>query len=621
VRVIFLTHYFPPEVGAPQARMFELAKRLVAAGDSVTVVTGFPNYPTGVVPEDYRGRVAMVEDMEGVRVVRRWVYATPNAGFARRIANHLSFAASSLTAVRAAGAADVLWVESPPLAIGVAALAYTGLKRAPFVLNVSDVWPQSAIELGALRNPAAIRMAEWLERLLYRRAARITVPTPGILEDLAGRGVPRDRLVHLTNGVDVERYRPAPLPAGRKVFMYAGTHGLAQGLDVVLEAAKLITDPEVELVLAGEGADKAALVAKAKRERIANVRFLPNQPRDAMPALLNQAYATMVTLKALDVLRHARPSKMYESMAVGRPIVASLSGEAAELVEAAGCGLVVPPEDPAALASAIERLAADPEGARIMGERARAYVAEHFSRATIARRLREVLGEAAATRIRRRVPAQQERQRLERAVDVAVALPALVLASPLIAAAAVAIKVDSRGPVLFHGPRVGRDGVPFRIHKLRTMRTVGHGPALTAGDDPRITRVGRVLRRTKLDELPQLFNVVKGDMSLVGPRPEHPDYVARYTPRQRRMLRVRPGLTGPATLAYIDEEEELRGGGAETRYLKHVLPRKLELELDYLDRATPRSRAAILLRTAGAILRRPSAPARRSRGRSRSQPG
>src|SRR5919109_1528507 len=371
MRAIFLTHYFPPEVGAPQARMFELAGRLVAGGDSVTIVTGFPNYPTGVVHDGYRGRFAMEEDMDGVRVVRRWVYATPNAGFTGRIANHLSFAGSSLTAMRAAGPADVLWVESPPLFLGIAALAYSALKRAPYVLNVSDVWPRSAVELGALRHPAAIRAAEALESLLYRRAARITVPTPGILEDLAARGVPRQKLVHVTNGVDVDRYRPGPWPAGRKVFMYAGTHGLAQGLEVVLEAAKLI--------------------AKAERERIENVRFLPNQPRDAIPALLQQAFATVVTLKALDVFAHARPSKMYESMAAGRPIVASLRGEAAELVEAAGCGVVVAPEDPVALAAAIERLAADPEGARRMGERGRAYVVEHFSRATIAGRLREVL--------------------------------------------------------------------------------------------------------------------------------------------------------------------------------------------------------------------------------------
>jgi lipopolysaccharide/colanic/teichoic acid biosynthesis glycosyltransferase len=413
--------------------------------------------------------------------------------------------------------------------------------------------------------------------------------------------------------VDVDAYRPSPLPSGRKVFMYAGTHGLSQGLDVVLEAAKRVKRDDVEFLLVGDGAERAALVAKAERERIANVRFLPNQPKDSMPGLLAGAYATVITLKALDVFRRARPSKMYESMATGRPIVASLWGEAAELVEEARCGVVVEPENPDALASAIDALAGKPESARRLGENGRAYALEHFDRTKIARRLREVLLECTPPR----------RSGFERVLDVAVAAPALVVAAPVIAAAAIAIKADSPGPVFHHGLRVGRHGMPFRIHKLRTMRPEAEtmGPAVTAGDDPRITRVGRFLRRTKLDELPQLLNVLKGEMSLVGPRPEHPDYVARYTGEQRRLLSVRPGVTGPATLAYIDEERALAGGAAESTYVRSVLPRKLELELRYLERATMRERLAILVRTAAALVRRPFASASDSSARSRSQPG
>ena len=625
MRVAFLTHYFPPEVGAPQARLFELAKRLVEKGDDVTVLTGFPNYPTGVISEGYRGRLAMEEQIEGIRVVRRWVYATPNSGFAKRIANHFSFVASSLTALRALGPADVLFVESPPLAIGIAALAFSTIKRAPFVLNISDVWPRSAVELGALRNQAAIDAAEMLERHLYSRATRVTVPTAGILDGLAARGVRREKLVLLSNGVDVDVYSPrvpdAELArqlglAGRKVFLYAGTHGLSQGLDVVLEAAKRTTNPDVLYVLTGEGAEKAALGEKADRERIGNVVFLPNQPKAVMPALLSLAYATVVTLKALDVFRSARPTKMYESMAAGKPIVASLWGEAADMVQQAGCGVVTPPEDAAALASAVDALAADPVLAREMGERGRAHVVEHFNRATIAATLRDVLAQSAAE------GAAARRDRRDRFLDLAVALPALAVAAPVIAASAIAIKLDSPGPVFYHGDRVGRNGVPFRIHKLRTMRTGAEsvGPAVTAADDPRVTRAGRILRRTKLDELPQLFNVIRGEMSLVGPRPEHPAYVARYTPHERRLLTVRPGITGPATLAYIDEEESLRGGQAEATYLQTVLPRKLQLELDYLQTATPATRIAILLRTAAAMLRRPFSSWTGSRGRSRSQP-
>ncbi len=388
LRVIFLTHYFPPEVGAPQSRLFELASRLAASGHTVTVVTGFPNYPTGVVPAEYRGRRFMEERLDGVRVLRTPVYATPNKGFVRRILNHLSFAFSSVFAARRAGRADVIFVESPPLLfIGLAALAYTRLKRAPFIFNVSDIWPQSAVELGALRNELAIRLAEMLELHLYRRAKRVSVVTPGMVERLVARGVPRLKLFLLTNGVDTTLFQPAgpdlDLAArlgllGHKVFLYAGTHGLAQGLDVILEAARKTNDPNVLFVLAGDGAEKDRLVAKAKAQGIANVKFVPNQPRSAMPALLNLAYATIIPLKRLDLFKSALPSKMFEAMAVAKPIIAPLWGEAADLVEASSGGIVVEPEDSDALCEAVEKLANDESLARKLGESGRAYVMEHF---------------------------------------------------------------------------------------------------------------------------------------------------------------------------------------------------------------------------------------------------
>ena len=405
LRALILTHYFPPEVGAPQARLFELASRAVTAGLNVTAVTGFPNYPTGVIAPGYRHKFRMTEELKGVRVIRTWVYATPNRGFVRRILNHLSFAFSSLFAIRQLGHVDVFFVESPPLFLGLAALAYRRLKRAPYIFNVSDIWPQSAVELGALRNRAAIRASEWLEMHLYRRAARVSVVTPGMIERLAGRGVPRTKLFLLTNGVDTTVFRPSPPDAQlarslgldeRKVFLYAGTHGMAQGLDVVLEAARQTRNPDVLYVLAGEGAEQEGLVAKAAAEGITNVRFLPNQPKDAMPALLNLAYATIVPLKRLDLFKSALPSKMFESMATARPIVASLWGEAADLVASADAGIVVAPEDPSALRAAVEKLAGDPQLAQRLGENGRAYVKEHFDRDVIARRFVELLREASA---------------------------------------------------------------------------------------------------------------------------------------------------------------------------------------------------------------------------------
>ena len=404
LRVTFLTHYFPPEVGPAQTRLHELAKRLNAAGQQVTVVTGFPNYPAGEIFPGYHGKRFMEDSYDGIRVLRTWVFATRSRGFIGRLLNYFSFPIGSLLAVRKLGPTDIIYVQSPPLFTGLAALWYSRLKRAPFIFNVSDIWPQSAVELGMLRNRFAIRLAEMLERHIYRRATRITVATPGILERLVARGVPRDKIFLLTNGVDTAAYNVTTPDRelaqrlgldGHKVFMYAGLHGLAQGLDVILEAAKLTRNPEVLYVLVGDGADKAALVAKAEAEKIDNVRFLPIQPTSTLPALLNLVYATVIPLRRLDLFKAALPSKLFDSMAAGRPIVAPLWGEAAALVEAAACGLVVEPEDARAVQEAVEKLAADPEGAKRLGEQGRKYVVEHFNRDDIAKRLVTLLEETA----------------------------------------------------------------------------------------------------------------------------------------------------------------------------------------------------------------------------------
>lgn len=402
LRVTFLTHYFPPEVGPAQVRLFELAKRLIGAGETVTVVTGFPNYPTGVIAPGYGGKMFMEDHVDGIRVLRTWVFATRGRGFLSRILNYLSFPVFSLLAIRKLGRTDVIYVQSPPLFTGLTALWFARLKRAPFIFNVSDIWPQSAVELGVLRNRFAIRISEMLERHIYRRAARITVPTPGILERLVARGVPREKLFLLTNGVDTAAYQVGAPDRelasrlgldGHKVFMYAGLHGLAQGLDVILEAAKLTRNPDILYVLVGDGAEKAELVAKAEAEGIANVRFLPIQPTSTLPAVLNLAYATIIPLRRLELFKAALPSKLFDSMAAGRPIVAPLWGEAAALVEAAACGVVVEPEDARAVQRAVETLAADPALAHRLGEQGRRYVVEHFDRDDIAARLAKLLEE------------------------------------------------------------------------------------------------------------------------------------------------------------------------------------------------------------------------------------
>jgi lipopolysaccharide/colanic/teichoic acid biosynthesis glycosyltransferase len=190
---------------------------------------------------------------------------------------------------------------------------------------------------------------------------------------------------------------------------------------------------------------------------------------------------------------------------------------------------------------------------------------------------------------------------MQRAFDVAVSLAALVFLSPLFAIVAVAVKLTSPGPVFYRGPRIGQLGAEFAILKFRTMRSGAAGPSITRAGDPRVTSVGRFLRRWKLDELPQFVNVLRGEMSLVGPRPEAPEYVLLYSAEERSVLRVRPGITSPASLRYRHEESMLTGDAWREEYVNRIMRDKLRMDLEWLDRRTFASDLRLLARTAASL--------------------
>lgn len=381
MRVCFLTHYYPPEVGAPQARISALARGLSARGATVTVHTGFPNYPDGVIRPPYSNRPRLVERDGAVRVVRTAVYPAPNRGFGRRILNHTSLAASALAGSRLSGPADVVVCESPPLFLAGAAIPYARAKRAALLLNVADRWPASAVELGALGDPRAIRAAEWLERAAYRSAAAISVPTKGLLDDLESVPAARGKVVRLGPAVDVDRFDPQPAPPAERLrVLYAGTIGMAQGLDTLVEAARQAGPGVVDVTVAGDGADAPLLRERLGRERIENVRMVGSVPHADVPTLYAAADAAVVLLRDRPLFRGALPTKMLEAMAAGRPILLSARGEAARLVRDCGAGVVVAPEDPGALARAFGDLAADRTRATELGAAGRRCATERFSR-------------------------------------------------------------------------------------------------------------------------------------------------------------------------------------------------------------------------------------------------
>jgi len=394
LRVLFLTHYFHPEVGAPQSRLLDLANALSRAGHEVTVLTGFPNYPDGVIQPAYRGRLFQVEHLEALRIVRAPVLPAPNRGVARRLLNHASFALSSIPASLAAGRADVVIVETPPLFLAAAGVAVRALKRARLILNVADLWPDAAIQFGALHHRALIAAARALERFAYRHADVIAVPTPGLERVLRERGYPEERVIVVPHGVDVTRFPldPGARPVPRRI-VYCGTIGTGHAVGTLIEAARMLEEAGSghEVVIIGDGSERAELETRVRELGLRSVTFGGRLPRARLPELLASADVAVATQRDVPFLADALSTKVLEYMAAARPVVVAASGWTADVVTRADAGVVCPPERPAALAEALARTTADPDRAYAMGLNGRRYVEANLTRAVAVDRLEHAL--------------------------------------------------------------------------------------------------------------------------------------------------------------------------------------------------------------------------------------
>jgi colanic acid biosynthesis glycosyl transferase WcaI len=399
MNLVLLTQYYPPEIGAPQARLSELAAHFVQRGHSVTVLTAMPNYPTGKISPGYGG-VWQREQRDGVNVIRTFIYPTQKADFLRRLTNYFSFVLSSgLLGSALLGRADFLLVESPPLFLGLSGVWLSRLKRARLIFNVSDLWPQSAVELGMLRpGSLAFRVSAWLEAFCYRNAWLVSGQSKSILASITER-FPDCSVFHLSNGVDTQRFRPQQQAKemrgalnmnGHFVALYAGLHGLAQGLDQVLSAAEALrTEDHLQFVLVGDGPEKPALRERARQRALTNVRFLDPRPAGEMPQLLATADVVLVPLKKH--IPGAVPSKLYEAMASEKPVILVASGEAAEIVRNQQAGIVVEPGNEAGFSQAVRTLHTQPALCRTLGENGRRAAEQYFDRTKIASRFIEHL--------------------------------------------------------------------------------------------------------------------------------------------------------------------------------------------------------------------------------------
>jgi colanic acid biosynthesis glycosyl transferase WcaI len=400
-RWLILTQYYPPEVGAPQIRLSSLAKELGRHGVAVDVLTGMPNYPAGRTFDGYKGRVSMRETLGGVPVRRTWVYAATGKSALPRLANYFSFTFSALIAALTGPRPDVMFVESQPLSLGVVGLLMKWLRGVPYVYNVPDLQIDVARQLGFMSNTGFLRLALALENFFLRQSWKVSTVTEQFIQHFEERDIPRSQITFLPNGADGDFLRPIPPDEemlsrwslrGKKVFLYVGTHAFYHGLDTLIKAAELLRAREdLVFLLVGDGPERERLKRMAADLGLSNIVF-GNSPYEEMDRLYSIAYASVATLRQMDVARGMRLSKIFPSLSCGVPVVYSGQGEAAEILRAEGCGLTVEPERPDLLSQALAALADYPESRAEMGRRGRALVEREYGWSTIVGRWLKEIG-------------------------------------------------------------------------------------------------------------------------------------------------------------------------------------------------------------------------------------
>ncbi len=418
MRILFFTHYYPPEVNAPASRTSEHCRAWVDAGAEVTVVTCAPNHPQGKLYPGYRNRFWQSETRDGVKVIRLWTWLAANEGFLPRILNYVSYMIAATLALPFLPKADVVVTTSPQFFCGLVGLFARPIKRAPWVLEIRDLWPESIVAVGAMKKGASVRFLEWLEGFAYRQADAIVSLTRGFVPHIAARCGDPAKIAVFMNGADLSAFTKSGDPSetkrklgleGKFVAAYVGTHGLAHGLDAILAAAALLKDePRFAFLMAGGGAEEARLRAKREQMQLDNVVMLGQRPKAEMPALWTATDASLILLKRSDTFKTVYPSKMSEAMAMQCPIILGVEGEAKEVLEAAGAGIAIMPESAEQLAAAMRKLADDPALCAAYGRAGRAYADQNLDRAKVAARFLALLGEVAARRpISEAAPARQ----------------------------------------------------------------------------------------------------------------------------------------------------------------------------------------------------------------------
>jgi lipopolysaccharide/colanic/teichoic acid biosynthesis glycosyltransferase/glycosyltransferase involved in cell wall biosynthesis len=597
MKILILTQWFEPE---PDFKGMLFARELAALGYEVEVLTGFPNYPGGKVYPGYRIRPWVRESIEGIDVLRVALYPSHNKSGLHRFLNYASFALSAaVIGTVLIRKPDVIYVYHPPITVGFAAVVIGFFRRSPFVYDICDLWPDTVAASGMISNSAALRFLGGLCRFVYSRASHITVVSQGFRDTLVVRGVPSNKIDVIYNWCDEKAFNVDHDPVARLAssadkfcILFAGTMGTAQGLVSVLQAAQIClrTAPLAEFVFVGGGVERAQLERMATEMRLDNVQFLPRQPIQAMGGILAGADTLLVHLKDDPLFRITIPSKTQAYMAAGKPILMAVRGDAADLVKQSQSGVLCDPGNPQGIANAVKELSeAGSERLAVMGRSGRAFYENTLSLNIGVEKFDRVFKAAADLSTNMRHQQSGWRFRIKTAFDRGTALCGLIILSPLFIAVSLLVWLSVGRPIVFRQQRPGRFAKPFMLLKFRTMLNRLDADGELRPDAERLTRIGQLLRETSIDELPQLWNVLRGDISFVGPRPLLMEYLPLYSSEQARRHDVMPGITGWA---------QINGRNSLT------WEEKFALDVSYVNSWSLQFDALILLNTVVAVLRR-----------------
>lgn len=389
-------------MNAPATRTYEHCRQWVKDGHQVTVITCAPNHPQGRVYEGYRNRIYQRETKDGITVVRVWTFVTANEGFFKRTLNYISYMCTAVVLSLFLPKADVVLSTSPQFFNGLAGYFVGKMRRIPWVLEIRDLWPESIVAVGAIKNPTIIKILEWVERFAYRKADRIVPVTDSFKACMLGKGIEASKITVVKNGVDLDQYRPvdgAPALAkelgltGRFVVSYFGTHGMAHHLETILDAARQLSKfPNIVFLMVGDGAERQVLVRMRDEMGLKNVMMLDQQPKSRMPEFWALSDVSLVLLKKSDLFKTVIPSKIFESLAMAKPIVLGVEGESADLLQAAQAGLCIEPEDADQLVARVLELSRNAKLCQQLGGNGRRFVMDHFDRVVLARKLASVIG-------------------------------------------------------------------------------------------------------------------------------------------------------------------------------------------------------------------------------------